>query len=164
MTVRGTSNNFYLYLDYSSFLIGSSQVQTYYWINVAGNGNTIEVYKQYLNSSDSPTLVYLTGTTSTFGDNSVVRVVTRPDASLSGATDVIVYVNNSMAMWYQDASGLSSSGQVELELDGTGNGSNLLSQISTWPPLDRHAERRSFFEHFNFSDDESDQHQLGRRD
>ncbi len=133
VVVRGTANTFYLYLDYSSFFLGSSQVQTYYYVDIAGNGSGIELYKQYINSYQTPTFVYLTGTTLSFGDNSVVRVVTRPDASVSGATDIIVYVNNSMAMWYQDASGLSSSGQVELELDGTGNGSNLLSQISLGP-------------------------------
>ena len=133
VTVRGTANTFYLYLDYSSFWLGSSQVQTYYGVNIAGNGGTIGLYKQYINSYQNPTFVYLTGTGASFGDNSIVRVVTRPDGAISGATDVIIYVNNALVMWYQDSPGLGPSGQVELAVDGLGNGSNLLSQISLGP-------------------------------
>ena len=103
VTVRGTANTFYLYLDYSSFWLGSSQVQTYYGVNIAGNGGTIGLYKQYINSYQNPTFVYLTGTGASFGDNSIVRVVTRPDGAISGATDVIIYVNNALVMWYQDS-------------------------------------------------------------
>ncbi len=130
VTVRGTSNSFSLYLAYNPF---SSQVATYYWVNIVSNGSAIQLYKQYLDSHLNPQVVSLTGTAFNFGDNSIVRAVTRPDGAIQSATDVIIYVNNAEVVWYQDSPGLGPSGQAELLVYGTGNGSNLLSEINLGP-------------------------------
>lgn len=48
---------------------------------------------------------YMAQTTATISDGAVVRSIVRPDAT--SGTDIIVYVNNVLVLWYRDSAGLA---------------------------------------------------------